>query len=178
MDAITTAERLTLNGAGATGQRGALTSLGAGATVTGDITAETVAGGGFAIGVEAGASLQIGAAPNDGSGDIDTQTSTLIVNAAGNATVQGVISGSGALVKEQSATLTLNGDSTYTGITVVNGGTLLADGNNVAATGAVTVNNGATLGGTGSLGGSVLMNNLTSGTMLSPGDPAVSNPVS
>ena len=78
----------------------------------------------------------------------------------------------GNVIKNEAGTLTLSGANSY-GNTTVNGGTLLVDNTSGSGTGQgnVTVNNGATLGGTGSISGSVTMNNLTSGTTLSPGDP-------
>ena len=55
----------------------------------------------------------------------------------------------GSLIKVGGGTLTLNGNTTYSGSTAVNAGTLLLDGSN--ATAAISVAAGATLGGAGSV---------------------------
>lgn len=68
--------------------------------------------------------------------------------------------------KDGSGTLTLTGASTYTGTTRVLAGRLLVNGDNSAANGAVTVASGATLGGTGTLGGAVTVENAG---VLAPG---------
>ena len=85
-------------------------------------------------------------------------------DAAGGATISGAMSGSLGLTKFGSNTLTLTGNSTYSGPTVVSGGSLIVNGSLLSA-GMVTVNAGAMLSGTGSLG-SVTVN---SSGMLFPG---------
>ncbi len=75
----------------------------------------------------------------------------------------------GSIVKTGDGTMTLAGNSSYTGTTTVVAGTLLIDGNNTAATGDVTVQSGATLGGNGTVGGATLIND---GAVLSPGNSA------
>ncbi|WP_395746046.1 autotransporter-associated beta strand repeat-containing protein [Prosthecobacter sp.] len=74
--------------------------------------------------------------------------------------------GSGLRVAGTGALL-LNGVGSYTGETVVNSGMLFINGDFSAATGQVTVQSGATLGGTGTLGGAIHVEN---GGMLTPGD--------
>jgi fibronectin-binding autotransporter adhesin len=81
----------------------------------------------------------------------------------------------GGLTKTGNGKLTLSAANTYTGVTTVNAGTLLVTGG-LAAASAVTVNAGGTLGGSGSVGGSVLAN--TGGTLApgtSPGILTVGN---
>ena len=85
-------------------------------------------------------------------------TNTVSVNMALN----GTISGSGALIKTNSNTLTLGGANTYAGGTTVNQGALVVNG----SVGAVTVNTGGSLGGSGTVGAVTL----TSGSFLNPGN--------
>jgi autotransporter-associated beta strand protein len=83
---------------------------------------------------------------------------TLIVG-NGNATSNfgGVLKDNGAqtlaLTKTGSGTLTLSGDSSYTGATLVSAGTLLVNGS--LGNTAVTVGAAGTFGGSGSLGGNL-----------------------
>lgn len=92
-------------------------------------------------------------------------------SAAVDGEISGDISGSGVgIVKNETGTLLLSGDSTYDGSTVVNAGALIVTGS--LGTGAVTVGSAtpATLGGNGTIGGSVSVS--ASGTLapgLSPG---------
>jgi len=79
-----------------------------------------------------------------------------------NMSLNGVISGSGALIKTNVNTLTLGGANTYAGGTTVNGGTLMVNG----SIGAVTVNTSGSLGGSGTVGAVTL----TSGSFLNPGN--------
>ncbi len=90
---------------------------------------------------------------------------TLTFNTTGDQLLGGAISGSGALLKSNTSTLSLNGANIVSGPMTVSGGKLLVNGNSTGA-GAVTVANGGTLGGTGSVGGSVTVQ---SGGTLSPG---------
>lgn len=71
-------------------------------------------------------------------------------------TLDGALSGAGALVKTGAGTLILNANSSYSGTTSVNGGTLLVNNTSGSGTGsgAVDVTLG-TLGGNGAIGGSV-----------------------
>jgi autotransporter-associated beta strand protein len=66
------------------------------------------------------------------------------------------------IIKAGGSTLTLTGNNSYSGTTVVNAGTLLVNGqtgtNSGTGTGAVTVNTGGTLGGTGQIAGAVTVN--------------------
>jgi autotransporter-associated beta strand protein len=101
----------------------------------------------------------------------------LMINGAGNTIINGVMQDAapdvGTLTKDGSGTLILAGDNTYSGGTTVDAGTLLVNNasGSGAGTGNVAVNNGATLGGSGTIIAAVLMNNVSSGTTLSPGSP-------
>lgn len=94
----------------------------------------------------------------DGGAFIDTNGSTLTIT-------EGLLAnGIGGLTKDSAGTLTLAGNSTYTGNTVVNAGSLVINGN-VSTSTLTTVKNTATLGGSGTVG-SLLVEN---GGTLSPG---------
>ncbi len=77
-----------------------------------------------------------------------------------NATLSGVISGSGALTKNGGGILTLTKDNTYTGDTMINAGTLAVNNPNKVTgsgtgTGNVTVGKAGILSGTGRVAGNV-----------------------
>ncbi|MEX0739341.1 MAG: choice-of-anchor D domain-containing protein [Pseudohongiella sp.] len=80
-------------------------------------------------------------------------------------TFSGVISGDGSLVKQSSGTLTLSGDSTYTGSTTTAAGQLRVSG---SLAGGVAVASGATLSGTGTVGAV----QVASGGIVAPGASA------
>ncbi|MHA4838718.1 autotransporter-associated beta strand repeat-containing protein [Sphingopyxis sp. MSC1_008] len=92
---------------------------------------------------------------------------TILTDAGTIFSIDGVISGAGALTKSGTGILTLSGSNSYAGATNVNAGTLLVNGNQSAATGLLTVASGATLGGNGRIGGSV---NVLNGGILAPGN--------
>ena len=77
------------------------------------------------------------------------------------------MSGAGAVFHNGPGTTILTGDNSYTGATTVNAGTLLVNGDQSAATGPTSVASGATLGGTGNIGGDVV---LVDGATINPGD--------
>jgi autotransporter-associated beta strand protein len=83
---------------------------------------------------------------------------TLTVNDNGNALgLSGVVSGSGSLSKNGAGTLTLGGNNSYSGSTIVNAGVLALNGSN-STTGTLTVNTGATvkMGNSNALGSSAV----------------------
>ncbi|HTB81453.1 MAG TPA: autotransporter-associated beta strand repeat-containing protein [Opitutaceae bacterium] len=72
--------------------------------------------------------------------------STLTINGAGASTVNGVITGAGALTKQGAGNLTLSGANTFTGAAMISAGTLTAGAQNVLSTSSgVTVGSGGTL---------------------------------
>ncbi|WP_428937474.1 beta strand repeat-containing protein [Fontivita pretiosa] len=79
--------------------------------------------------------------------------------------VANVISGGGNVYKAGSGTLTLSGNSSYSGTTTVQSGKLLINGA-LTGGGTVTVQSGATLGGIGSVAGAV---NIQTGGSIAPG---------
>ena len=78
----------------------------------------------------------------------------------------GAISGAGGLAKAGSGTQTLTGTSTYTGATTVSEGKLVINGN-ISTSSLTTVDVGATIGGTGTLGATIINGTLAVGN--SPG---------
>ena len=100
------------------------------------------------------------------NGTIDTSSGgnnyLVVVGGNDNTTINGVISGSGLLAKDNAGTLTLNAANTYSGNTIIHNGTLSVDGTINSAT---TVSAGATLGGSGSISAAV-----SSAGTISPGD--------
>jgi autotransporter-associated beta strand protein len=79
------------------------------------------------------------------SGNI-TNNAAVTFDQATNGTYSGVISGTGALTKQNSGTLTLTGANTYSGATAVNAGTLsLGAANALGTSTAVSIASGATL---------------------------------
>jgi len=125
-------------------------------------------------------------------GTLDTTadvSSARAVNLAGQAvfstdagtttTLTGNITGAGGLGKADTGTLVLAGAGSYTGGATVGQGTLLVNGDHGAATGLMTIGGGATLGGTGTIGGDVILNGTLApgagsvGTLTINGDLAI-----
>ena len=114
-----------------------------------------------------GATLIIGSLTGVAGSEARLTSGGVTVGGPGaSTTFAGFLSGTNGLTKSGTGTLTLSGNSTYTGPTTVSVGTLLVHGNNSAATGAVSVQSPATLGGNGMLGGAAT---IQPGATLSPG---------
>ena len=129
------AEALTLNGTGASGA-GALRVVSGTSSWGGNITLGSAA----TIGVDAG-QLTLG-------GTIGLGANALTFTGAGATQSNGIISGSGALVKNGTGTLALFAANTFTGTTTINAGAInVQDGAafGAAGAGAVTVVSGAAL---------------------------------
>ncbi len=114
------------------------------------------------LGSETIASLSGGGAAG---GNIDLVGNILTVTQAADLSYDGVISGTGALIKNGAGALSLGGVNTYSGATTVNTGIISFNGVNTGVS-AVTVNNAAKLAGTGTIPGSVIMNG---SSILAPG---------
>ncbi|WP_346295186.1 autotransporter domain-containing protein [Rhodopseudomonas sp. P1] len=109
--------------------------------------------------------LQIGDGGTSGSivGNI-SNNATLAFNRSDTTSFGGAISGGGNLIKRGAGNLSLSGISSYTGATTVEAGTLSVNGS-IASSSLTTVNAGAALGGNGTVG-STLIN----GGALAPGN--------
>ena len=146
----------------------ALEISGSGRVVVGGTLSRNATRGSVAL--QNGGTLQIG---NGGSGGVLatdlTNNGTLVFDRTGSSTHSNLISGTGALTKNGSGSLSLIANNTYSGGTQVNGGTLLISGSLASANSSIVVAEGATLGGTGVVGRSVQING-----GLSPGNSSVS----
>ena len=138
---------------------GALNQLGTGTTV---LTATNTYTGGTTI---SAGTLQIGGGGTSGTiaGNV-TNNAGLAFFRSDDLEFGGEISGMGDLVKYGPGALTLSGDSTYSGATLVKAGALVVNG--LLGNTTVSVDSGAMLGGIGRIAGSV---NVASGAMLAPG---------
>src|SRR6516162_3086603 len=102
---------------------------------------------------------------NLGSKELTTGLNNLSTTVSGVIADGGAAGGTGgSLIKAGTGTLTLSGNNTYTGKTAVTAGTLLVTGS--LGAGSVNVSSEAVLGGTGTIGGPVTIQN---GGILSPG---------
>lgn len=175
----------TVVGAGALVQRGAGTlTLSANQGYTGGTT---IASGKLMLGQGGATGSVLGNISNAGE---------LIVNRSDNLLYEGVVSGSGAVTKQQNNTLVLSADQTYTGLTTIqagqlrlgNGGATGSLAGNVLANGELAffrsnaVSFAGTVSGTGSLrqlGSGVLTlsgsNSYSGGTFLDSGTVSVGN---
>ncbi|ARP89427.1 hypothetical protein CAL14_03245 [Bordetella genomosp. 9] len=91
---------------------------------------------------------------------------TLIFNRRDAVQMRAGIHGPGRIVHAGSGSTVLLAANTYSGMTDVRRGTLIVNGDQHAATGAVVVRKGAALGGEGTLGGPVRIDD--GGTLLAP----------
>ncbi|HVJ02212.1 MAG TPA: autotransporter-associated beta strand repeat-containing protein, partial [Sphingomonas sp.] len=140
---------------------GALTKAGEGTLI---LAADTGYTGGTTI---AAGTLQLGNGGTAGSmvGDI-VDNAALVVNRSNEVTLAGVISGTGMLTQAGTGTTILTDANSYAGTTTVAAGTLLVNGDQSAATGLTGVASGATIGGTGTIGGNLIVGD---GGTLAPG---------
>jgi autotransporter-associated beta strand protein len=108
----------------------------------------------------------------EGTGNVTLGSAELTVgDDNANTTFSGTIAGNGgSLIKAGSGVLTLTGINSYTGPTSVNAGALFVDGS-IASSNLTTVSSGATLGGSGSLGSTIVL----SGGTFAPG-PSTGTP--
>lgn len=147
---------------GVISQSGSVEQLGAGkTTLTG---ANTYTGG---TTISAGA-LELGSGGATGSimGDV-ANDGVFIFNRNNTYAFTGLVSGSGRLRQTGSGVTVLSAANSYLGATDVLAGTLRVNGDQSAATGLTTVYSGATLGGAGTIGGDVVVQN---GGAIAPGN--------
>jgi autotransporter-associated beta strand protein/T5SS/PEP-CTERM-associated repeat protein len=92
--------------------------------------------------------LQVGTDGNLGGGNYSENISnngTMILGSNSNQTLSGVISGSGAITKNGTGTLTLTGSNNFSGNTTINTGTVVIGNANAAGTGRIIQTNGSSL---------------------------------
>lgn len=106
-----------------------------------------------------------GYAISAGSGalSISEAATAVRVDPGVTATISAPIGGAGGINQLDSGTLILNGNHTYTGATVVDGGRLVVNGSLVSA---VTVNSGAQLGGSGQVGSLAVIGTVAPGNSI------------
>ena len=102
---------------------------------------------------------------NDYSGNINND-GIFKYNTSASQSFASIISGTGAIEKDNTSTLTLTGANSYSGNTTINNGTLIINGNQGSATGSMTINVSGTLGGSGTIGASLL----TVNGVIAPGN--------
>jgi autotransporter-associated beta strand protein len=98
----------------------------------------------------------------------------LTVTGSGTLILSGSISGQGGITKSDTGSLTLTGNSTYTGMTIVEEGILRVSGS-LAPTGIVEIDDGGRLEGTGSAGNVELKDGGTVAPGVSPGKLTLQN---
>ncbi|HTB79631.1 MAG TPA: autotransporter-associated beta strand repeat-containing protein [Opitutaceae bacterium] len=132
---VTLANNFTLNSPGTSANDGAIENLSGSNTVSGTVT------------LAGNSRIQSDAGALTFSNTVSLGANTLNVGGNSNTTISNTISGTGALTKDGSGTLTLSHANTFTGSTTISAGTLTAGAANVLnTTSGVTVSSGATLG--------------------------------
>lgn len=149
------------------------TSIANALPATGAVTLANAAGATLNLG---GHNQTIGALAGGGTngGDVILGSATLTVNQNASSIFGGAISGSGALVKGGSGSLTLAGSSSHAGSTTVNAGALVVNGA-ITGNGAVNVAATATLGGSGTISGAVSNSGTLAPGSDGPGNLSISN---
>jgi len=128
---VTIASPFSLSTNGASTENGAIENISGSNTISGAVT------------LTASSTIQSDAGMLTSSGKVALGSYTLTAGGSGNTTYNGVISGTGALAKSGSGTVTLGAQNTYTGATTVSGGTLaIATNNAIGASSSVTLTNG------------------------------------
>jgi len=147
-------------------------ALAASGTLGATTGALSLSGGALDLG---GTSQTVGATTLGGAATIGNGTlsvaSLSASNAAGNALVSANLTGSGGVSKSGAGTLTLSGNNSFTGATVINGGTLaLAGSGSLGATSSVTLGGGSLdLGGSSQSTSAVTISAPTTGATISNG---------
>ncbi|TPM26815.1 autotransporter outer membrane beta-barrel domain-containing protein, partial [Mesorhizobium sp. B2-2-2] len=139
-------------------------NVGVGASITGSVTADTVAN------LSTGTTLTVGAGGTAGTLQADVvDDGVLAFNRSDAVSFAGALSGSGTLVQRGSGSLVFDGDgSAFQGQTRVEAGEFVVgsvSGSGANLAGDITVADGATLGGHGSVGTTTVL----SGGTLAPG---------
>jgi autotransporter-associated beta strand protein len=95
---------------------------------------------------------------NMGTNAVDLGTAVRTITVVTNTlTIGGSVVNKGGIAKDGSGVLTLSGKNTYSGTTTVQAGTLMVEGDSSGVTNKITVNSGAAIGGTGTIGGNLVL---------------------
>ena len=96
------------------------------------------------INLNSGGTLQIGVGGTTGVLGVSTLTNngTLVFNRSDASTYSGIISGTGAVTKQGTGRLTLDGANAYSGVTTISGGVLALSGTGAIGTGGLNLGSG------------------------------------
>jgi len=100
------------------------------------------------INLNSGGTLQIGVGGTTGVLGVSTLTNngTLVFNRSDDSTYSGIVSGSGAVTKQGTGRLTLDGANSYSGVTTISGGVLALSGTGAIGTGGLNLGSGGVFG--------------------------------
>jgi autotransporter-associated beta strand protein len=145
---IISSQNATFTGAGSIAFTGNFTQTGSVDKINTFETATTLG--------SSGRTIQLGDANGTGNRTITFFTSEEVTSELAGSVTGSASSGVTSLTKDGAGTLILSGGGNHNGATLVSAGTLLINSDFSGATGTVTVSSGAAVGGSGTIGGSLM----------------------